>query len=150
MEQYVDRDSGGRVPPSHLESEKSVLGAMMRSRDAALATLETLSPEDFYDPANREIFSAMAQISASFAAIDLTTLDAELTRRGKLEAVGGAAYLVQLSRSVPSAANIKACGCLGTGLYTGQQLKGLENISLTEHGGNGFDLLDGNIHGTHL
>ena len=45
---------------------------------------------------------------------------------------------------------IEACGCLGTGLYAGQQLKGLENIGLTEHGGNGFDLLDGNIHGTHL
>ena len=36
------------------------------------------------------------------------TLDEELSRRGKLDAVGGAAYLVELSRSVPSAANVQA------------------------------------------
>ena len=108
MEQITPSSPGGRVPPSHVESERSVLGAMMRSRDAAMIALESLTDEDFYDPANREIFAAMSRLSASLSAIDLITLDAELSRKGRLEAVGGAAYLVELSRSVPSAANVKA------------------------------------------
>ncbi|MBQ8972460.1 MAG: replicative DNA helicase, partial [Clostridia bacterium] len=79
-----------------------------RSRDAALIALESLQAEDFYNPANREIFSAMQAISAGGRPIDLVTLDDELSRRGRLDAVGGAPYLVEISRAVPSSANIRA------------------------------------------
>jgi hypothetical protein len=97
-----------RAMPNHPESERSVLGAMLRSREAALLAVERLRPEDFYDPANREIYSAMQFMAAASRPIDLVTLDEELTRRGKLESVGGAAYLVELLRSVPSASNVQA------------------------------------------
>ena len=50
----------------------------------------------------------MLSMAMASRAIDLVTLDEELTRRGKLESVGGAAYLIELSRSVPSAANARA------------------------------------------
>lgn len=108
MEQYNPQTDAARVPPSHPESERSVLGAMIRSREAALLAIETLQPEDFYDPANREVYAAMQSMAMASRAIDLVTLDEELTRRGKLDTVGGAAYLVELSRSVPSAANARA------------------------------------------
>ena len=108
MERYISQDGGARVPPNHPESERGVLGAMLRSREAALLAIENLSAEDFYDPANREIYAAMQAMATASRPIDLVTLDEELTRRGKLEMVGGAAYLVELSRSVPSAANIGA------------------------------------------
>ena len=108
MEQYSLPQEGVRVPTNHPESEKSVLGAMLRSREAALLAIETLSPDDFYDPANREVYSAMLSMATASREIDLVTLDEELTRRGKLEAIGGAAYLVELSRSVPSAVNVQA------------------------------------------
>lgn len=108
MEQYTPQTDSVRVPPSHPESERSVLGAMLRSREAALLAIETLQPGDFYDPANREVYAAMQAMAMSSRAIDLVTLDEELTRRGKLDTVGGAAYLVELSRSVPSAANARA------------------------------------------
>ena len=108
MEQYIPQTEAARIPPNHPESERGVLGAMLRSREAALVALESLTPGDFYDPANREVYSAMSALSASARPIDLVTLDAELTRRGKLDAIGGAAYLIELSQSVPSAANIQA------------------------------------------
>lgn len=108
MEQYTPQADAVRVPPNHPESERSVLGAMLRAREAALLAIESLTPDDFYDPANREVFSAMLSMAMSSKAIDLVTLDEELSRRGKLDAVGGAAYLIELSRSVPSAANIQA------------------------------------------
>ena len=108
MEQYIPQADSPRTPPNHPESERGVLGAMLRSREATLLAVENLSPEDFYDPANREIFSAMTAMAASSRPVDLVTLDEELTRRGKLDAVGGAAYLVSLAQSVPSSVNIPA------------------------------------------
>lgn len=108
MEQYIAQHDQAHVPPNHPESERSVLGAMLRSREAALLAIENLVAEDFYDPANREIYAAMHAMAAASRPIDLVTLDEELTRRGKLESVGGAAYLVEISRSVPSSANIQA------------------------------------------
>ena len=103
MEGYIAAQAGNQSVPCHPESERSVLGAMLRSREAALLAIETLQPADFYDPANREIYAAMQTIATSARPIDLVTLDEELSRRGKLDAVGGAAYLIELSRSVPSA-----------------------------------------------
>ena len=97
-----------RVPPNQPEAERSVLGAMLRSSEASLLAIEALKAEDFYDPANREIFSAMCALAASGRAIDFVTLDEELTRRGKLDGVGGSAYLVELSANVPSTANVGA------------------------------------------
>ena len=107
MEEYTSAADIQKVP-CHPESERSVLGAMLRSREAALLAIETLQPDDFYDPANREVYSAMQTISSASRPIDLVTLDEELTRRGKLDTIGGAAYLVELSRCVPSAVNAQA------------------------------------------
>ena len=97
-----------RAMPNHPESERSVLGAMLRSNEAALLVLESLTEDDFYDPANREVYSAMRALSETGRALDLVTLDAELSSRGKLEAVGGAQYLIELVNAVPSASNVRA------------------------------------------
>ena len=108
MEQYNPQPDMARTPPNHPESERSVLGAMIRSRQATQLAVERLNPADFFDPANREIFAAMKDMANESRPVDLVTLDAELTRRGRLDAVGGAAYLVELSQGVPSAANVQA------------------------------------------
>lgn len=108
MEQYSPQTDLARTPPNHPESERSVLGAALRSRQAAQVAVESLRPDDFYDPANREIFAAMCDMSMESRPIDLVTLDEELTRRGRLDAVGGAAYLIELTQGVPSAANVQA------------------------------------------
>lgn len=93
---------------AHYEAEQSVLGAMLRSSAATGAAVERLRPDDFADPANREIFSAMLTLALGNRQVDLVTVDEELTRRGRLDAVGGAGYLVQISTAVPSASNVSA------------------------------------------
>ncbi len=109
MEQYIPMpDPALRTPPNHPESERSVLGAMIKSPNAARLAVERLKPDDFYDPSNREVFAAMMSIADDSRPVDLVTLDEELTRRGKLDTVGGAAYLVELTQSVPSSANVRA------------------------------------------
>ena len=96
---------GARIPPHSADAEKSILGSILISHSAALLAMEMLREDDFYDPAHREIFSAMAHIASLSRPIDLITLENELSRRGRLEGVGGFPYLVELSRFVPSAAN---------------------------------------------
>ena len=105
MEQAIP---GGRVPPHHLEAERSVLGAMLQSAESVMLAQESLTPEDFYDPAHREIFDAMIHLSSLSRPVDLVTLDEELTRRGSLEGVGGLDYLISLSQFVPTTANAGA------------------------------------------
>ena len=107
MEQYTPQIDAARTPPSNVKAERCVLGAMLRSREAAMQADESLAARDFYDPANREVFSAMHALLASSRPVDLVTLDEELTRRGKLETVGGGAYLVDLTQDVPFTENLK-------------------------------------------
>ncbi len=97
-----------RVPPNNADAEKSVLGCMMQDRDALSTALELLVADDFYMPANREIFDAMHVLSNQGMPVDLVTVEEELSRRGTLAGVGGLSYLVELSQSMPSTVNAGA------------------------------------------
>ena len=97
-----------RVPPNNQDAERSVLGCMMQDREALSMAFEVLTAEDFYQPANREIFDAMYTLNTQGMPVDLVTVDDELSRRGTLEGVGGTNYLIELSQFVPSTVNAKA------------------------------------------
>ena len=96
------------APPNSMEAEVSVLGAMMQDGNAVVQCMERLEGEDFYQPEHREIFQAMTELYANRKPIDLTTLYAELARRGSLEGVGGAKKLSVLLSQVPTTANVGA------------------------------------------
>ena len=95
------------VPPHATEAERSVLGAMLQSGNAVSAAVEMLTADDFYVPAHREIFDAAKALAGNHAAVDLVTMDAELSRRGTLPGVGGIEYLIDLTQFVPTTANVK-------------------------------------------
>ena len=95
------------LPPSSLDAERSVLGAVMQDSGAANLAFETLTPEDFYSAEHKEIFEAMRALHIAGNPIDLMTLGNELTKRGTLNSVGGAAYLLQAVRFVPTTANTR-------------------------------------------
>ena len=92
--------------PHSLEAEKSVLGGMLISREAAELVCEALKPEDFYLPAHQDIYAAMLQLYNRGNAVDSVTLIDALEREGKLNAVGSVSYITELSLFVPSAANV--------------------------------------------
>jgi len=96
------------VPPNSMEAEVSVLGAMVQDSIAVQRATEQLKPEDFYQPEHREIFQVMADLNRHQAPIDLTTLQAELSRKGTLEGVGGLRYLMKIVSDVPTAANVRS------------------------------------------
>ena len=95
------------VPPHSTEAERSVLGAMLQSSGAVSSATETLTADDFYVPAHREIFDAAKALATGHMAVDLVTMDAELSRRGTLPGVGGIEYLIELTQFVPTTANVK-------------------------------------------
>jgi replicative DNA helicase len=95
------------VPPHSTEAERSVLGAMLQSGDAVSSALEMLSADDFYVPAHREIFDGAKALTASHMAVDLVTMNTELSRRGTLPGVGGIEYLIELTQFVPTTVNVK-------------------------------------------
>jgi hypothetical protein len=67
---------------------------------------QQISPCDFFFPAHCRIFAAMQELSAEGRAIDTVTLMEDLSGRGELEAVGGAAYLSQLADGLPRVTNV--------------------------------------------
>jgi replicative DNA helicase len=95
-----------RVPPHSVESEESVLGAMLMSTDAVNEVMDKLDADDFYVPAHRSIFGAVKLLFNTNQAIDAITVSEELRRQGELEKIGGVAYVTRLLDIVPSASNV--------------------------------------------
>ncbi|BCF86084.1 hypothetical protein RQCS_56290 [Rhodococcus qingshengii] len=95
----------GRQPPQDMTAEQSVLGGMLLSKDAIADVLEVLRPGDFYRPAHQSVYDVILDLYSRGEPADPVTVSAELDRRGELRRIGGAAYLVTLTQTVPTAAN---------------------------------------------
>jgi len=94
-----------RTPPQDLAAEQSVLGGMLLSKDAIADVVEEVRGQDFYRPAHELVYDAIIDLYGRGEPADAVTVAAELSKRGELGRVGGAAYLHTLISSVPTAAN---------------------------------------------
>ncbi|MBV8043834.1 replicative DNA helicase [Pluralibacter sp.] len=100
--------AGLKVPPHSIEAEQSVLGGLMLDNERWDDVAERVVSEDFYTRPHRHIFTEMGRLQETGSPIDLITLAESLERQGQLDSVGGFAYLAELSKNTPSAANISA------------------------------------------
>jgi replicative DNA helicase len=100
-----NRAAGDRVPPHNLQAEESLLGAMLLSRDAIAAAVETCGTEDFYKPAHGHIFEAVCSLYGQGEPADPVTVADELRRANLLDAIGGPATLISLQANTPATAN---------------------------------------------
>ncbi|WP_313409486.1 replicative DNA helicase [Aeromicrobium sp.] len=89
-----------------MAAEQSVLGAMLLSKNAIDPATDLLEGRDFYRPAHEVIFEVITDLSSRGEPADAITVAAELTRRGEIARIGGAAYLHDLVQGVPIAANV--------------------------------------------
>jgi replicative DNA helicase len=80
---------------------------MFLEREAVLVAAEILQPEDFYRDAHRYIFEAILELEEKGRPADLVTVTETLRQQGRLEDVGGLAYVTTLAQSVPTAANVE-------------------------------------------
>jgi replicative DNA helicase len=97
---------GERIPPQNIEAEQSLLGALLIDKDAMIRVGDIVRAEDFYRQAHTEIFTTITELFSRREPLDLLTLSNRLTEKGKLESVGGRAYLMELTTLVPTSAHI--------------------------------------------
>src|SRR5579859_4842926 len=100
------------VPPHNLEAEKSVLGAVLLDERHLYPLLieEHLRPEHFYREQYGEVFAAMIELYNNDRKIDHLTVSETLRQRGKLEEVGGAEAIDELTGWVPAAGHARDYG----------------------------------------
>ncbi|MDH5022400.1 DnaB-like helicase C-terminal domain-containing protein [Enterobacter asburiae] len=94
--------------PHNLEAEQSVLGGIMldTGSERCQKALAMLKPESFYLRAHQVIFAEMRELVAKQRPVDLITLIDSLEAKSLEEMAGGFAYMAELSKNTPSAANI--------------------------------------------
>lgn len=97
-----------RVPPHSAQAEQSVLGGLMLDNEAWDQVADRIIEQDFYRREHQLIFRAIGQLADRQQPFDVVTLGEELERVGGLQDVGGLAYLGNLAKDTPSAANIRA------------------------------------------
>lgn len=100
----------GRPPPSDLDAERALIGAMMvpvAGAAAIEAAMATVAPDDFYHPAHSHIAAAIYTLFGAGRGVDVVTVIDQLRSDGLLEAAGGpdlAGDLVGMMGSTPSIA----------------------------------------------
>ena len=95
-----------KLTPQNLEAEQSLLGALLLDKDAIIRVGDIIAKEDFYADKHRMTFEAMIELFRKQEPIDLLSLSNRLQERGDLERIGGRAYLIQLSNTVPTASHV--------------------------------------------
>ncbi len=96
-----------QLPPQSLEAEESLISAILLDSDTFLDIIEILSPPDFYRRAHQIIFETIEGLFDRNEPIDLVTVTNALRDSGRLESIGGAAYLASIIETVPAAPNIQ-------------------------------------------
>lgn len=94
-----------RVMPHNAAVEASVLGGVILRNDV-LAHLGDLETDDFYELKHKVVWQAIRNLEARLTPIDVVTLETEIEKVGKLDAIGGVAFLGELTLRVPTVDNV--------------------------------------------
>lgn len=100
-------DNLGKLPPAATDLEQDVLGAVILEKNAIIEVAGFLRVEHFYLESHQDIYTAIQQLFAESAPIDLRTVVIRLRELGKLEQIGGAVYVATMVSRVSSAANLE-------------------------------------------
>src|SRR5579875_45472 len=87
----------GEGLPSSVQTEVTVLGAMLLDAVAITDATAKLRAEDFSLDSHQRIYRVMVDLLALGHAVDLITVMDALSKRRELDAIGGAAYLAFLT-----------------------------------------------------
>lgn len=96
-----------RLPPTNLQAEQALLGAIMANAKAYYAVADFLQAHHFADPVHQAIYTAMGRIIAAGGVPDAVLLARHFTNSPVLEPVGGTAYIAQLLTAMVGIINAK-------------------------------------------
>jgi replicative DNA helicase len=94
-----------RQPPRSVEAERAVLGSLLLLPEVCDEVALIIRPDDFYDDAHARIFRQILSMHEGGRPVELTLLVQHLKDAGEYEVVGGAAYLLELTQEVATAAH---------------------------------------------
>jgi len=89
--------------PHSVESEEALLGAVLIDPDILPELLDLLTTDDFFIVRNAWVWEAMQALHERETKIDYLTVVEELRSKGKLEELGGPAYITYLINHTPPA-----------------------------------------------
>ena len=85
--------------PVSIDSEKALLGSLIIDSESWEKISNLITPTDFYDVKNRDIFSEIYTLQINGQPIDILILEEALKSRDKLSKVGGIEYLKDLAKT---------------------------------------------------
>jgi replicative DNA helicase len=94
--------------PASVQTEITVLGAMLLDAVAISDAISKLVPEDFALDSHQRIFRCMVEMMNARNPVDLVTVMNKLTKTRQLDAIGGAAYLAFLTEGIPRNPNVES------------------------------------------
>ena len=108
MDKLQNNTAQGNLIPQALDIEKAVVSAMLIDARGVEDAMLIVKEDYFYSPKFRIIFKAIKHLYDSNEPIDLLTVSQKLKDVKALEKVGGDMYLIRLTQSIGSAANIES------------------------------------------
>ncbi len=100
-------NTGIRIPPQHLDSEKAVLGSILLRKDSLNEIEDIINADSFYAEKHKKIFESMLELHTKHEPIDILSLSTKLNEKNTLDSIGGNQYLTELVNSVPASTNVK-------------------------------------------
>lgn len=96
--------------PADINAERATLGSILLDREAIIPIAPWMEAEYFYNEKHGWIYDAQLACYNRRIPPDLINVSDELRRQERLDMVGGVAYLIELSNSVPTAVHIEYYG----------------------------------------
>ncbi|EIT9255080.1 AAA family ATPase [Salmonella enterica subsp. enterica serovar Stanleyville] len=99
------------APPHSIEAEQAVIGGLLLDDDSServQKVLAMLKPDSFYSRPHKILFEEITRMHREQKPVDGLTLFDELERKSLTVSVGGFAYIAEIAKNTPSAANIVA------------------------------------------
>ena len=97
----------GKIQPQAVDIEEVLIGALMLEQDAVLLVIDILEPESFYKDEHAIVFKAIRELASDQEPVDILTVTEKLRAMKKLEEVGGAHFVSELTSRVATAAHVE-------------------------------------------
>lgn len=98
---------GERLPPHDIEAEEAVIASLLVDPEAIYKVAPRLHAEDFFREKNAWVYEACRALWDRSESLNQITVSHELSRRGRLEDVGGASYLSHLVTELPTSVGVE-------------------------------------------
>ncbi len=96
-----------KISPNNIESEQTLLGAMVIHKNTIHEILDNINVDDFYKDVHKNIFKTIKKMFLKDIHVDLISLIEYLKKDSLLELSGGALYITDISNSIATIANIQ-------------------------------------------